>query len=157
MATCHGEYDATTVADAPCKGPSNCSAGNYMYMLTMAFNDSFVECAQWIQFPCFCASRLYHHRSASMESMGCWNCRFFSWDPASNPTDHPGPKLLAGRGERSWRAVLIFTLRIPPLLKHVWLEKIHENTPFIGDVPMETPISSGCPIATFDYRRVRVG
>ena len=33
--------------------------------------------------------------------------------------------------------------------------KIHENTPFIGDFPMETPISIGFPIATFDYRRVQ--
>ena len=29
-----------------------------------------------------------------------------------------------------------------------------ENTLFIGDFPIETPISSGFPIATFDYRRV---
>ena len=29
-----------------------------------------------------------------------------------------------------------------------------EKTLFIGDVPIETPISSGFPIATFDYRRV---
>jgi len=29
-----------------------------------------------------------------------------------------------------------------------------ENTLFIGYFPIETPISSGCPIATFDYRRV---
>ena len=29
-----------------------------------------------------------------------------------------------------------------------------EDTLFIGDSAIETPISSGFPIATFDYRRV---
>ena len=29
-----------------------------------------------------------------------------------------------------------------------------ESTLFIGDFPIETTISSGFPIATFDYRRV---
>ena len=29
-----------------------------------------------------------------------------------------------------------------------------ENTLFIGDVPIETPIPSGFPFAMFDYRRV---
>jgi hypothetical protein len=29
-----------------------------------------------------------------------------------------------------------------------------ENTLFIGDFPIETLISSGFPIATFDYRRI---
>ena len=38
----------------------------------------------------------------------------------------------------------------PPGIKYGWLE----NTLLIGDFPIETPISSGFPIATFDYRRV---
>ena len=29
-----------------------------------------------------------------------------------------------------------------------------ENGPFVGDFLFETPISSGFPIATFDYQRV---
>jgi hypothetical protein len=29
-----------------------------------------------------------------------------------------------------------------------------ENALFIGEFPIETPISSGFPLATFDYRRV---
>ena len=29
-----------------------------------------------------------------------------------------------------------------------------ENTQLIGDFPIETPLASGFPLATFDYRRV---
>ena len=31
-----------------------------------------------------------------------------------------------------------------------------ENTLLIGGFPIETPISSGFPIATFDYRKVLI-
>ena len=38
------------------------------------------------------------------------------------------------------------------LLFDTWMA-IHGSTLFIGGVPIETLISSGFPIATFDYRR----
>ena len=46
----------------------------------------------------------------------------------------------------------IYVSTYPPEIKRGWLE----NTLFTGDFPIEALISSGCPIATFDYRRVSI-
>jgi len=66
---------------------------------------------------------------------------------------------MKGRGviwglKLSWRNASIYWFediwRYPPVIKHGLLE----NTLFVGDFPIEPPIFSGFPIATFDYRRV---